>query len=219
MLVFATCGDVQRIQVMHSTTRCWLLKHMCCSGAWCWWRHKLSRFSHNVGSARIQGGRCQLELTRFNVITTRKMVGLCQCGSGKGRARTVNKTPKGVKKSQSRLSESGHHRRTSYKRGGIEAELTERLVPNKASKAEKDNIKVQNMRARADLMSKFNEEASSNEGERLEGFPKGVSLLSPPVETDRHIVHTYVGFGLSLQYEKEKGMANWSSKEAQNAHK
>ena len=217
MLVFVTCGDVQRIQVMHSIMGCWLFKDMCCSGAWCWWRHKRSRFSHNVGSARIQGGRCQLELTRFNVISTRKMMGLCQCGGGKGRARTVDKTPKGVKKSQSRLSESGHHRRTSYKRGAIEAELTERLAPNNASNDEKTKIRQQNKRARADLMSKFNEEAGCNEGERLEGFPKGVSLLSSPVETDRHIVHTYVGFGLSLQYEKEKTMANWSSKEAQNA--
>ena len=48
-------------------------------------------------------------------------------------ARHPPHTPRGVKKSKPRLSASGRHRRTMYSKGGLEAELVEKLKPTGCS--------------------------------------------------------------------------------------
>ena len=85
-------------------------------------------------------------------------MGLQQRGGGRGRPQKIPiRTPKGVQKSQPSLSESGHHRRTTYKRGDVEAVFTETIPPITAPESLKSTIRVRNHRNKADLMSLFNE--------------------------------------------------------------
>ena len=131
------------------------------------------------------------------------------------RKRNATQTPPGVKKIASRLSNSGGHRSTVYKGGGIEKELVEAVLPEGASPGQVDRIRHKNRYARKNLMSSFNEEASVDT--HLEKFPPGVSVASPPCKTDRHITTTYVGHGLCLQLKWELKQPNWTTREANNS--
>jgi hypothetical protein len=175
-------------------------------------------------SETYNASRCTAIITGFTLGSARNLMGLQQRGGGRGRPRKIPiSTPKGVQKSQPLLSESGHHRRTTYKRGDVEAVFREKIPSTTASESTKRTIRERNHRNKADLMSLFNEvsgaSAEKDMAQLLKRLPKGATLMSPPLETHRHIDAIFVGFGLTIQFHKEKLMDNWSTKERKAANK
>ena len=153
--------------------------------------------------------------------------GVRQVGGGRGRPKK-NVTPKGVKKSEPKLSGSGHHMRTRYQKGNKELELCEKVVdetrPAMTRKAAQTfnataNIpKPFNSVARANLFSQFDDVADSAPVVKM---PPGISLQSPGTKSTsgRMWGYTFVGFGLALKLEQEAVQPNWSRGEIEAARK
>ena len=109
----------------------------------------------------------------------RSLEQLRQVGGGpkRGRPKSTNATPKGVKKSEPKMSGSGCHVRTRYRKGDIDGELCEKVVKEHMTPKECSDIADHNRRARANLFAKFNGADESGpphiklpEGDALEGF-------------------------------------------------
>ena len=104
----------------------------------------------------------------------------------------------------------------------MEAVFREKIPPITASETAKTTIRNRNHRNKADLMSLFNEvsgaSAEKDMAQLLKRLPKGATLMSPPLETHRHIDAIFVGFGMTIQFHKEKLMDNWSTKERKAAN-
>ena len=94
-------------------------------------------------SETYNASRCTAIITGSTVGSARNLMGLQQRGGGRGRPRKIPiSTPKGVQKSQPSLSESGHHRRTTYKRGDVEAVFRETIPPITASESNKQQFGI-----------------------------------------------------------------------------
>ena len=143
--------------------------------------------------------------------------GVRQVGGGRGRGRPKkNVTPKGVKKSEPKLSGSGHHMRTRYQKGDKELELCEKVVDETRPAMTINAAQIFNARARANLFSKFDDVADSAPVVKM---PPGISLQSPGTKSTsgRMWEYTFVGFGLTLKLEQEAVQPNWSRGEIEAA--
>ena len=139
--------------------------------------------------------------------------GVRQVGGGRPKKNT---TPKGVKKSEPKLSGSGHHMRTRYQKGNKELELCEMVVDQTRPAMTIKAAQMFNVKARANLFSQFDDVADSAPVVKM---PPGISLQSPGTKSTsgRMWEYTLVGFGLTLKLEQEAVQPNWSRGEIDSA--
>ena len=148
----------------------------------------------------------------------RSLEQLRQVGGGpkRGRPKSTNATPKGVKKSEPKMSGSGCHVRTRHRKGDIDGELCEKVVKEHMTLKERSAVTSHNARARANLFAELNDADEQKEsGPPPIKLPEGVSSLSFPTKSanGRKWQYVLVGFGLTCNLDLEIAQQSWSQKE------
>ena len=172
----------------------------------------------SVGSCGVDAAKLEsMDAGGNSSCTVGGLRGVRQVGGGRGRPKK-NVTPKGVKKSEPKLSGSGHHMRTRYQKGNKQLELCEKVVDPTRPAMTQNAARVHNQRQRANLFSKFDDVADSAPVVKM---PPGISLQSPGTKSTsgRMWEYTFVGFGLTLKLEQEAVQPNWSRGEIETARR
>ena len=172
----------------------------------------------SVGSCDVDAAKLEsMDAGGNSSCTVGGLRGVRQVGGGRGRPKK-NVTPKGVKKSEPKLSGSGHHMRTRYQNGNKELELFEKVVDPTRPAMTRAAAQRFNSVARANLFSQFDDVADTAPVVKV---PPGISLQSPGIKSTsgRMWEYTFVGFGLTLKLEQEAVQPNWSRGEIEAARK
>ena len=149
---------------------------------------------------------------------------LRQVGGGpkRGRPKMITATPKGVKKSEPKMSGSGYHVRTRYRKGDIDGELCEKVVKEHMTLQERQEVAMLNHRARKYLFAEFNDADEKQElGPPSIKLPEGVSCSSRPTPSanGRKWQYVLVGFDLTCNLDLEIAQQSWSQKEVKAMQK